>query len=93
MDADVFEDLLADPDPRRKAKEVELKILRRLRNHGGETQFIELWERLETLRLRHEQGLLHSLEYLKALAELAKDVVHAEREVVPEDEQDRGKAA
>lgn len=50
-------------------------------------------ERLEALRDRHEQGQLHSLEYLKALAELAKDVVAVEREVVPEEEHDRGKAA
>jgi type I restriction enzyme R subunit len=93
MDADVLEDLLHDPEPDKKAKEVELKILRRLRKHGDEKEFIELGERLERLRERHEQGLLHSLEYLKSLAELAKDVVHAEREVVPEEEQDLGKAA
>jgi type I restriction enzyme R subunit len=93
MDADVLEDLLKDPDPEKKAKEVELKILRRLRSHGGEKQFIELGERLERVRERHEQGLLHSLEYLKALAELAEDVVRVERDVVPEEEQDLGKSA
>jgi type I restriction enzyme, R subunit len=93
MDADVLESLLKDPDPKKKAKEVEIKILHRLRKHGGEKEFIELGERLERLRERHEQGLLHSVEYLKALAELAKEVVHAEREYVPEDEHDLGKAA
>jgi type I restriction enzyme R subunit len=93
MDADVLEDLLKDPDPEKKAKEVELKILRRLRSHGGEKEFIELGERLERVRERHEQGLLHSLEYLKALAELAEDVVRVERDVVPEEEQDLGKSA
>jgi type I restriction enzyme R subunit len=93
MDADVLEDLIKDPEPDKKAKEVELRILRQLRRHGGDRQFVELGERLEALRERHEQGLLHSLEYLKALTELAKDVVHAEREVVPTDEQDLGKAA
>jgi len=93
MDADVLEELLTDPDPGKKSKEVELKILRRLRKHGGEKEFIELGERLERLRERHEMGLLHSLEYLKALAELARDVVKVERAVVPEEEQDLGKAA
>ncbi len=93
MDADVLQELLHDPEPEKKAKEVELKILRRLRKNGGEKQFIELGERLEALRDRHEQGLLHSLEYLKALAELAKDVVQVERVIVPEEEQDLGKAA
>jgi type I restriction enzyme R subunit len=93
MDADVLQELLRAPDPEKKAKEVELKILRRLRKHGGEQQFIELGERLQALRDRHQQGLLHSLEYLKALAELAKDVVQVERVIVPEEEQDLGKAA
>jgi type I restriction enzyme R subunit len=93
LDAGVLEELLADPDPGKKSKEVELKILRRLRKHGGEKEFIELGERLERLRERHEMGLLHSLEYLKALAELARDVVKVERAVVPEEEQDLGKAA
>jgi type I restriction enzyme R subunit len=36
---------------------------------------------------------LLSLEYLKELAELAKEAVKAEREVVPEEERDLGKAA
>ncbi|HEY5431469.1 MAG TPA: hypothetical protein VIK04_20305, partial [Solirubrobacteraceae bacterium] len=36
MDADILESLLTDPDAKRKAKEVELKILRRVRKHGGE---------------------------------------------------------
>jgi type I restriction enzyme R subunit len=93
MDADVLQGILDDPEPDKKAREVELKILRRLRDHGGKKQFIELGERLEALRDRHEQGLLHSLEYLKALAELAKDVVRVERDFVPDDEQDLGKAA
>ena len=53
---DRLEDLLHDPEPDKKAKEVELKILRRLRKHGAEKQFIELGERLEALRDRHEQG-------------------------------------
>jgi type I restriction enzyme, R subunit len=93
MDADVLQELLGDPAPEKKAREIELKILRRLRDHGRETQFVELGERLEALRARHEQGQLHSLAYLKALTELARDVVKVERDFVPEAEQDRGKAA
>ena len=48
---------------------------------------------VERLRERHEQGVLLSIDYLKELAELAKEAVAAEREVVPEEEQDLGKAA
>jgi type I restriction enzyme, R subunit len=36
---------------------------------------------------------LTSIEFLKHLLELAKDVVQAERELVPEEEVDRGRAA
>lgn len=93
MDAEVLEDLLSDPQPEKKAKELEIKLIQRIKKHSGDKKFMELGERLEKLRERHEQGLLLSLEYLKELAELAKDAVKAEREVVPEDEHDLGKAA
>jgi type I restriction enzyme R subunit len=93
MDADVLEGILSDPEPETKAREIELKILRRLRERGGRKEFVELGTRLEALRDRHRQGQLHSLEYLKALTELARDIVMVERDYVPEGEQDRGKAA
>jgi microcystin degradation protein MlrC len=52
-----------------------------------------LSERLENLRLQHEQGVLASIDFLKGLLVLAKDVVEAEREVPEADQEDRGKAA
>jgi len=45
------------------------------------------------LREKHEQGLLTSIEFLKMLLELAKEAAQAEKEVVPEEEVDKGKAA
>jgi type I restriction enzyme R subunit len=93
MDADVLDDLLSDPEPKKKAKELEIKLIQRIKKHAGDVLFVELGERLEKLRERHEQGLLLSLEYLKELTELAKDAVKAEKQVVPEDEHDLGKAA
>jgi type I restriction enzyme R subunit len=92
LDAEVLEDLLLDPDLK-KTKEVELKISYRLRKHRGDPRFIALGERLEELRERHQQGALSSIEFLKSLLELARDVVEAEKEVEPEEEIDRGKAA
>ena len=92
MDADVLEELGALQDPK-KAKVVEIQIIARLRKHQGSPKFIALGERLEDLRRRHEQGLLSSIEFLKLLLELAKDVVQAEQETDPIEEQDRGKAA
>ncbi|HWM53818.1 MAG TPA: HsdR family type I site-specific deoxyribonuclease [Solirubrobacterales bacterium] len=93
MDADVLEDLLNDPEPDKKAKELEIKLIQRLKKHSDGQHFVELGERLEKLRERHEQGMLLSLDYLKELAELAKQAVQAEREIVPVEEQNLGKAA
>jgi type I restriction enzyme R subunit len=93
LDADILEDLLSDPEPAKKAKELEIKLIQRLKKHAGDKRFVELGTRLEKLRERHEQGVLLSLDYLKELAELAKQAVQIEREVVPEEEHDLGKAA
>ena len=50
-------------------------------------EFVELGERLEELcATRHEQGLLLEHRVPQELLDLAKDVVEAEREIVPEEE-------
>jgi len=92
LDAEILEELNELQVPT-KAKEIEIKIVARLKKHAGNPKFIELGKRLEELRERHERGLLTSIEFLKALLELAKHVVAAEQEVAPEEEQSRGKAA
>ena len=93
MDEEVLEGLLASKEPDKKSREIELQLVARLRKHKGDPKFVALGERLEKLKERHEQGLLHSLEFLKALLTLAKDLVQAEKQVEPEDEQSRAKAA
>ena len=93
MDAEVLEGLLDAKDPDKKSKEIEIKLIARLRKHLGNPKFVALGERLEKLRERHEQGLLHSLDFLKELLTLAKEIVAAEQQVDPEDEQDKAKAA
>ena len=64
-----------------------------LRKHAGNPKFTELGERLEKIRERHEQGLLNSLEFLKAILEVAKDTVAAENAIDPEEEKDHALAA
>ena len=91
MDAAVLEELLDDPE--RTIVEVEIKISGRLRRHGNDPKFVALSERLENLRLKHEQGLLASLDFLKQLIDLAKDVVEAEKETPPETHEDEARAA
>lgn len=93
LDADLLEAVLGTPDPDKKAKEIEIKVARRLRKHLHDPRFKALGERLEELKQKHEQGLLVSIDFLKALLELARDVVEAERKAEPIADEERGKAA
>ncbi|MCB9610085.1 MAG: HsdR family type I site-specific deoxyribonuclease [Polyangiaceae bacterium] len=93
LDAELLEAVLGAPDPTKKAKEITIKLTARLRKHAGNPQYKALAERLEDLKNRHEQGLLVSIDFLKELLELAKDVVRLERETPDEEEIDQGKAA
>src|SRR5205814_7098606 len=68
MDADVLAEILDLGEPK-KAKELEIKIVARLRKHGDNPKFIELGRRLEELKERHEQGLLVNLALIKQLLE------------------------
>lgn len=93
LDADLLQAVLGDPDPARKGREISIKLTARLRKHAGNPKYKALAERLEDLKNRHEQGLLISIDFLKALLDLAKDVVRLERETPAAEEVDRGKAA
>jgi type I restriction enzyme R subunit len=93
LDADVLDGMLKEGNPAKKAKEVEIKLIARLRKHAGNPKFKELGERLEKIREKHEQCLLNSLEFLKAILEVAKEVVETENRVDPEEEQDKALAA
>ncbi len=93
LDADLLEAVLGGPDPGKKGKEIEIKISRWLRKRGNDPHFKELGERLEALKARHEQGLLTSVEFLKELLKLARDVVSTERTAPPLDREAEGKAA
>ena len=92
LDADLLEAVLSNPDPK-KAKEIEIKVARRLRKHLGNPKFKALSERLDALRDRFEAGVLNSVEFLKQLLQIAKEVLQAEKEIPPEEDEDRGKAA
>ena len=93
VDAEVLDAVLGTPDPDKKSKEIEIKVANRLRKHLHDPRFPALGERLEELRQKHEQGLLVSIEFLKSLLDLARDVVHAERTVEPATSEERGKTA
>jgi type I restriction enzyme, R subunit len=92
LDADLLEAVLSNPDPS-KAKEIEIKVARRLRNHLGNPKFKALSDRLDALKERFEAGQINSVEFLKQLLQLAKEVVAAEKDVPPEEDENLGKAA
>ena len=90
MDADLIE---AVEEAKGRAKRIAIQLIARLRKHGGNPQFVELGERLEKLKERHEKGLDDSRKFLKEILKLAQDVVAAEKDTSPEEEQDLAKAA
>ena len=94
MDAEIIEKFKAgDTDAAKKKRKIEIDLAAIIRKHTDDPRFVALGERMEKLREEHEAGLLTSMEFLKALLELAKDAAQMEREVVPEDEEDKAKAA
>ena len=93
LDANLLEAVLKTPDPEHKASEIEINLAERLRQHMGNPRFRKLSERLEKLKEQHEAGQLHSIAFLKALLDLAKDLVNAEKEVPQAEDDERGKSA
>lgn len=92
LDADLLEAVLSNPDPK-SAKEIEIKLVRRMRKHVGSPKFKKLSERLDALKDRFESGQVNSVEFLKQLLEIAKETLQAEKEVPPNEDEDLGKAA
>ncbi len=94
MDADLIDDFLEKQKNLKKAtKKVEISLVAKILNHAQDPKFIQLGEKLEALREKHEQGLVTSIEFLKLLLELAKEAAQAEKDVVPKQEIDKGIAA
>ncbi|MDP6746948.1 MAG: HsdR family type I site-specific deoxyribonuclease [Candidatus Poribacteria bacterium] len=97
LDNELLEVILNNPNPDEKAKEIEFKITRRLRKLVDQEKFRALSERLEELKNRHRQGLIVSIEFLKELLNLAREIVEMEQQVGAEDSpvesEEQGKAA
>ncbi|MEK4853366.1 HsdR family type I site-specific deoxyribonuclease [Paenibacillus sp. FSL H7-0756] len=94
MDADLIDAFIEkQKDLRKTTIKVEIDLVAKIRKHSNDVKFVKLGEKLENLREKHEQGLITSIEFLKLLLELAREAAEAEKEVVPEEEVDKGKAA
>lgn len=92
MNADILENLIHEFPPQ-KIKEIEIDVGRRIGKHKNNPIFIALGERLLKLKEKHEQGLITSIEFLKKLLALAGELVQAEKQIEPVDEQARAKTA
>lgn len=92
LDADVIEDIFNNPSDK-KVKRLEKELIRRFEKHAGDPRYKALGERLEDLRNRAEKGLIASIDFVKELCKLAKDVVQTEKETLTEDEMHFAKAA
>jgi type I restriction enzyme, R subunit len=93
MDAKALDKILKDIDPAKKGREIEILLIARLRKHSGNPKFVALGERLEKIKERHEQGFLTSLQFLKEILELAKELLEAEKKADPIEERDKAKEA
>ena len=92
IDAEFLSELEASQDPQ-KMKEIEIKIAKRLQKHKNNPTFIELGLRLEKIKNQLEQGIINSLEYLRYLLQIVREVLQAEKEVNTKEEQRSAKAA
>ena len=90
MDADVVEDLFNNPDPK-KIKVLEKELIKRFKDRGNHPKFKALSERFEELRDQAEQGLISSIQFIKELCSIAKEVIIAEKEILTEIEQKSAK--
>lgn len=95
VDADVIDSVLEEAKKHpHKVVEIEKMLRLRLGTHDGDPRYKQFVEKLDELRQKMEQSLITSIEYLRELLALAKDVLEKEKEVEhPETNRDCAKAA
>ena len=93
MDAGALEKAINDAEAKKKGRILAFRLVPRIHRHGNNPVFIALGERLERIRERHEQGLCTSIDFLKAILDVARQTLETEREVDTSEEQDRAKEA
>lgn len=84
IDADVINMAIDESTAKRKAVEIEQVLRLRLQNHHGEVNYKRFAEKLDELRSRMEQSLITSIDFLKQLLTLAKDMLNEEKKVEDE---------
>jgi len=93
LDAEVLSAAISEADAKKKIVEVEKLLIPRLRKNSGNPKFKKLAEKLDELREKMAQNLKTSIEFLKDLLTIARDVLHAEQDAEPEDNRQKARAA
>ena len=93
LDADVLNAVISEADAKKRIKEVEQLLIPRLRKNIGNPKFKKLAEKLDELREKMAQNLKTSIEFLKELLTIAREVLNAEQNIEPEDNRQKARAA
>ena len=95
IDADIIDSVLEDEKKReKKIIEVEKMLKMRLGLHKGDPKFKKFAEKLDELRERMIQSLISSIDFLKQLLQMAKDLLEEEQKMKqPVDKRAQAKAA
>lgn len=95
VDSDVIDAVLEDEKAReKKIVEIEKMLRLRLGEHKGDPNFKKFAEKLDELRERMTQNLINSIDFLKQLFVLAKDLLEEEKKKAePQDKRAQARAA
>ena len=86
VNADIIDQAITEAEARKRSIELEQVLRLRLQSHSGDINYKPFVEKLEELRDRMEKSLETSIDFLKQLLTLAKDLLKAEKKVVSEDD-------
>ena len=81
INADVLTQAITESEAKKKSIEIEQILRLRLQSHHGDINYQKFVDKLEQLRERMEQSLETSIDFLKQLLTLAKELLHEEQKV------------
>ena len=89
----VLDAVINEADAKRKSEEVVKMLHARLGRHAGNPKFKKIADKVEELKEKMRQNLMTSIEFLKQLLVMAKELLDAEKGLAPEDKRSKAKAA
>ena len=95
VDGDVINAVLEDAKNHpQKVLEIEKMLRLRLGEHAGDPKYKRFAEKLDELRKRMEENLITSIDFLRELLEMAKEILEEEKAAKqPEDKREQARAA